>query len=302
MIERVRADYHNPHLKVDILAHSNGGLLARYYARYGNNDYLDTAPSNVPLTYSGASAIRRLLIVGTPNLGSIQPVLSHVRGEEIGLRKIPAEVIASTSGAPQLMPHPAIPWLMDSGGNIINRDVFEISTWRDYKWSIFDPRVRERTIRRKGGGASGRRYLEILESYLEKHLARGRNFMLLLSRQSDVRDFKPYVFGGDCNATVARLIVEKQFNKLTAREHPGTIINSKMDIDYHDLIHDPGDSVVTRNSLLGRYENDTINGYDNISPMILSHSVFLCEKHQFLTGNATFQNNLLHTLFNKVST
>lgn len=302
MIERVRADYQDPHLKVDILAHSNGGLLARYYARYGNNDYLDTNPSNVPLTYSGASAIRRLLIVGTPNLGSMQPVLSHVRGEEIGLRKIPAEVIASTSGAPQLMPHPAIPWLMDSGGNIINRDVFEISTWRDYKWSIFDPRVRERTIHRKGGGATGRRYLEILESYLEKHLVRGRNFMLLLSRQSDVRDVKPYVFGGDCDATVARLIVEKQFNKLIAREHPGTIINSKMDIDYHDLIHDPGDSVVTRNSLLGRYENDTINGYDNISPMILSHSVFLCEKHQFLTGNATFQNNLLHTLFNNVST
>jgi hypothetical protein len=24
--------------------------------------------------------------------------------------------------------------------------------------------------------------------------------------------------------------------------------------------------------------------------------VFLCEQHQFLTGNRTFQNNLLHTL------
>ena len=301
IIERVRADYQDPHLKVDILAHSNGGLLARYYARYGNNDYLDTDPSNVPMNYSGASAIRRLLIVGTPNLGSMQPVLSHVRGEEIGLRKIPAEIIASISGAPQLMPHPAIPWLMDTDGNIIDGDVFEISTWQNYEWSIFDSRVRERTIRRKGGGATGRRYLEILESYMEKHLLRGRNFMLLLSRQSDDRDVTPYVFGGDCNATVARLIIEKQFNKLIAREYPDTIIGSRLGIDYDDLIHDPGDSVVTRDSLLGRYEGKPINGYDSISPMMFSHSVFLCEKHQSLTGNATFQNNLLHTLFNNVS-
>lgn len=302
MIERVRADYNDPHLKVDLLAHSNGGLLARYYARYGNKDYLDTNLSNVPLTYSGASAIRRLLIVGTPNLGSMQPVLSHVRGEEIGFRKIPAEVIASISGAPQLMPHPAVPWLVNSGGNIINRDVFDISTWRDFKWSIFDPKVRERTIRRKGGGAAGKRYLEILEAYLAKHLVRGRNFMLLLSRQSDVRDVKPFVFGGDCEATVARLIVEKQRNKLIAREHPDKIEIPQTDIDYYDVMHDPGDSVVTRNSLLGIYENDLIYGYDAISPMKISHSVFLCEEHQLLTGNPTFQNNLLHTLFNNFST
>ena len=301
MIERVRADYQDPRLKVDILAHSNGGLLARYYARYGSEDYLDKDPSSVPLTCAGAPAIRRLLIVGTPNLGSMQPVLSHVRGEEIGLRKIPAEVIATISGAPQLMPHPAIPWLMDADGNIIDRDVFEISTWRDYQWSIFDSGVRERTMRRKGGGAAGERYLEVLEAYMEKHLRRGRNFMLLLSRESDARDVTPYVFGGDCNATVARLIVEKQFNKLIAREYPDTIITSRLGIDYDDLIHDPGDSVVTRESLLGRYEGETINGYDSISPMMLSHSVFLCEKHQSLTGNATFQNNLLHTLFNDVS-
>ena len=302
MIERIRADYNDPHLQVDILAHSNGGLLARYYARYGNQDYLETNPSDVPLTYSGAPAIRRLLIVGTPNLGSMQPVLSHVRGEEMGLRKIPAEVVATISGAPQLMPHPAIPWLVDSRGDYIERDVFDIASWREFKWSIFDPKVRERTIQRKGGGITGKRYLDILEAYLEKHLLRGKNFMLLLSRQSDARDVKPFVFGGDCDATVARLVVEKQRRKLVAREHPDRITSPQAGVDYHDVIHDPGDSVVTRSSLMGSYEGQLINGYDSIVPMQLSHSVFLCEKHQFLTGNPTFQNNLLHTLFNKYST
>jgi pimeloyl-ACP methyl ester carboxylesterase len=296
LIERIRFDYEDPGLQVDILAHSNGGLLARYYARYGAIDHLDTAHATP--SHAGAPAIRRLLLVGTPNLGSMQPVLSHVRGEEIGLRKIPAEVVATTSGAPQLMPHPAIPWLVDRRGDAIARDVFDLETWREYQWSIFDPNVRERTVRRKGGGAAGRRYLEILEAYLGKHLARGRNFMLLMSSASSGQDVKPFVFGGDCDATVARLVVEEVRGKMVARERPESILNPVTGVDYQDLIHDPGDSVVTRNSLLGRCETELLPGFSPLRPMPISHSVFLCEQHQLLTGNATFQNNLLHTLLN----
>jgi pimeloyl-ACP methyl ester carboxylesterase len=296
LIERIQFDYQDPGQQVDILAHSNGGMLARYYARYGATDHLDTGDATP--SYAGAPAIRRLLLVGTPNLGSMQPVLSHVRGEEIGLRKIPAEVVATTSGAPQLMPHPAIPWLVDSRGDVINRDVFDLETWRDFQWSIFDPHVRERTIRRKGGGAAGRRYLEILEAYLAKHLARGRNFMLLMSSESTEPDVKPFVFGGDCDATVARLVVEELYGKMLARERAESIVEPAPGVDYQDLIHDPGDSVVTRNSLLGRYESELLPGFSAIPPMPAAHSVFLCEQHQFLTGNRIFQNNLLHTLLN----
>jgi len=94
-----KAQTRMPDLKVDILAHSNGGLLARYYARYGTHDHLDHGIA-LP-SYAGATAIRRLLMVGTPNLGSMQPVLSHVRGEEMGLRKIPAEVVATIESVMQ---------------------------------------------------------------------------------------------------------------------------------------------------------------------------------------------------------
>jgi len=38
--------------------------------------------------------------------------------------------------------------------------------------------------------------------------------------------------------------------------------------------------------------------YDAPPALAVSCTVILCEKHQFLTGNPTFQNNLLHTLFN----
>ena len=295
LIWQIRADYGKPDLRVDILAHSNGGLLARYYARYGPVDHLEHG--SAPPTYAGATAIRRLLMVGTPNLGSMQPVLSHVRGEEMGLRKIPAEVVATISGAPQLMPHPALPWLLDTRGNLIAKDVFDMDTWRELRWSIFDPDVRSRTIARKGGGRVGRRYLDRLEAYLEKHMARGRNFLQLIAAETDSRDVRPFVFGGDCDATVARLIVEQVRGKLLARENPVKLVRPERDLNYHDLIHDPGDSVVTRNSLLGSAPQALMSGFDPPAPPALSHAVFLCEQHQFLTGNAVFQNNLLHTLF-----
>jgi len=294
LIEQIRADHGDSRLQVDILAHSNGGLLARYYARYGTVDHLEGGPA-IP-TFDGVPAIRRLLLVGTPNLGSMQPVLSHVRGEEMGLRKVPAEVIATIPGAPQLMPHPALHWLVDRRGDPIDRDVFAPETWRDFRWSIFDPKVRERTIRRKGGGAGGRRYLRILEHYLARHLARGRRFIDLMARDVGPEDIRPYVFGGDCDATVARLVVEEVRDRRVACERANAVRRPLPGVDYQALIHDPGDSVVTRESLLGFSEQPLRPGFPAIPRLRITHSVFLCERHQFLTGNAIFQNNLLHTL------
>jgi len=70
-------------------------------------------------------------------------------------------------------------------------------------------------------------------------------------------------------------------------------------IDYHNLINDPGDAVVTRSSLVGHCRAELLPGFEDIAPLRVSHSMFLCEQHQFLTGNPIFQNNLLHTLFRR---
>jgi hypothetical protein len=48
---------------------------------------------------------------------------------------------------------------------------------------------------------------------------------------------------------------------------------------------------------MGRWENELMPGFQAIPRPAVSHSVFLCERHQFLTGNPIFQNNLMHALF-----
>ena len=294
LIERIRADYGDPRLQVDILSHSNGGLLARYYARYGDAELPESGPFHP--TGEGAPAIRRLLLVGTPNLGTIQPVLSHLRGEEVVLRKIPHEVIATFTGAPQIMPHPAVPWLLDVKGRPLDHSLYDIATWRALGWSLFDDYVADRTARRHGGGAEGRAYLAMLREYLAKHLRRGRRFMEALSVPAPGLEPPLHVFGGDCELTLARVVVERIGSRLVGRERVSDIAGPVPGVDYEALMFEPGDAVVTRASLLGRRTLNVAAPRAEIESLRVAHNLFLCERHQQLTGNPSFQDNLLNAL------
>ena len=289
-IERVAEIHQDPDLVVDILAHSNGGLLARYYARYGAQDVI--AKPVVPGP-AGRRRIRRLLLLGTPNLGSMQAVLSHVRGEEIGLRRIPAEVVATCPGATQLMPHPGQNWLVDIHGKPVDLDLYDIETWRRLRWSIFSNEVKNRIVRNSDSRRAAEAYKEILEAYLARSLERGRLFQQSLSLPARRDEPRPYVFGGDCEPTVARLVIERDGPLYRGRERAEAIRNPMPDVDYMALIYEPGDTVVTRSSLLGRPRAGEL---EHVGPLELSHSVFLCESHQTLTANFSFQDNLLYTL------
>jgi pimeloyl-ACP methyl ester carboxylesterase len=294
LIQRIRDRHGDPTLRVDILAHSNGGMLARYYARNGGRDLSWGVPPAPD--FAGAGSIRRLLLVGTPNLGSLQPVLSLLRGEEIGLRRIPPEVVATCTGIAQMMPHTGIPWLIDLAGQKLSADIYDIQTWREFGWSLFDDHIAERTIATHGGGREGRLHLALLRAYMERQLLRGRRFAESFATPPDPRDVRTWVFGGDCEPTLARLVVESVDGRLCPRERVSDIVAPVDGVDYATLMHEPGDTVVTRWSLLGRRTPDVSAPRGAHESLRVAHSVFLCERHQALTGNATFRDNLFNAL------
>lgn len=295
LIERIRAEHQNPGLRVDVIAHSNGGLVARYLLRHGRGELPGAGPVEPAPAPASATAVRRLLLVGTPNLGTLQPVLSLLRGEEIGLRHIPPEVVATCPGITQLMPFPGVPWLVDLQGNAIDADLYDLGTWREFGWSVFDARIAARIVTAHGGGVAGRCYLDRLREYLGRSLEGGRRFALSFMASTDPPDVPTWLFGGDCEPTLARLALESVAGRLYVRESPAAIAAPGRH-GCADVMFEPGDAVVTRSSLLGRRSLDATAPPAGVAPLQAAQPMFICSRHQQLPGDATLQDNLLHAL------
>ena len=293
-IEQIRLDYADPSLKVDLVAHSMGGLIARYYLRYGEHDTLDDNEFNVNL--HGADRVRRVILLGTPNLGSVSALHSFIKGFKIGARAVPTESLATMPSAYQLFPHALNDWIVTIAGKPLNRDLFDIEFWRRFQWSIFDPRVRARIIQRYDNEAEGTAYLELLERYFDKHLERARRFTWSLTVPLPAQPYQLIVMGGDCKLTPARIIVEEVNGISEIRLWPREIKRSNTAVDYDLLMLEPGDGTVTKASLLARESLDPSIPRHKWVSFPLDYPIFLCESHTSLTSNATFQDSLLNTL------
>jgi pimeloyl-ACP methyl ester carboxylesterase len=293
MLAQIRRDHRNPSLKVDLVAHSNGGLIARYYARFGTADLLDG--NDFPVTQAGARQIRRLILLGTPNFGSVDALRSLIEGKRVGLRKIPPEVLMTMPSIFQLLPHALNDWLLGHSGRPLRRDVFDVTIWRRFEWAIFDPVVRER-IRQQYVDGDPEQHLAEMERYFAHHLERARRFSWALSVPEPKAGIRPIIFGGDCELTTARLLVEEKDGDSVLRLHPDDIERPLPGIDYHRLMLEPGDGTVTKASLLAREALDPSRQRHAYSHFPNDYSFFLCVAHDQLTGNASFQDNLLHAL------
>lgn len=298
-IDQIREDYKQPSLKVDIVAHSMGGLITRYFIRYGKQDVLNDNDFDQKVNMYGAERLRRVILLGTPNLGSIKTLNLFITGVKIGINKIGTETLATMPSLYQLFPHPINDWIVKSDGQPLDRDLFDVNIWRRFQWSIFDPEVRKELLAKFDDKAKGKAYLSTLEAYFEKQLERARRFVWSLTIPLEEPHPKLTVFGGACHLTAARLIVEEVNGESIIRMHPDEITMPVDGIDYDALLLEPGDGSVTKASLLGRNVLDPSVKRHKYSYFPLDNSFFLCVSHRGLTGNLNFQDNLLNTLLSR---
>lgn len=297
-VRQIRADHRDPSLRVDMVAHSMGGLLTRYFLRYGTEDVLDD--NRLQPNLHGRDLVRRVILLGTPNLGSVTSVQAFIEGVPVGFGTIPTEVLVTMPSSYQLFPHPiAGNWLATTAGDYLDRDVFETRIWRAFEWSIFDPEVRARITWDAGDEAAGRERLALLERYFEKHIERGRRFVWSLTVELDETPWELVVLGGDCNLTPKTLVVEEIDGESVVRLRPQEIDRPASGVDYDALMLEPGDGTVTKSSLLARNALDPAVPRHPYIFFPLDFSFFICEAHDQLTGNITFQDNLLHLLLSR---
>jgi pimeloyl-ACP methyl ester carboxylesterase len=298
-IDQIRLEYQQPDLKVDLVAHSMGGLISRYFIRYGKQDVLDGNDFDQKINLYGGERVRRVILLGTPNLGSVRALQVFITGVKLGFKEIGTETLATMPSLYQLFPHPLNDWLVTAEGKPLERDLFDVRIWRRFQWSIFNPDVRERIRDTFDTAEEAEAHLTTLEAFFEKSLERARRFVWSLTIPLPENHPKLVVFGGACNLTPARILVEEVDGESMVRIRPEEVTQPVAGIDYDELLLEPGDGSVTKASLLGRNTLDPSVKRHKYSFFPLDHSVFLCVSHNSLTGNLNFQDNLLNTLLSR---
>ena len=291
LIEKIRLDYNDPHLRVDIVAHSMGGLIARYYERYGTVDVLDG--NTFQVTGLVLSKLRRVVLLGTPNQGTVTAVHKFLNGYRVGISALPTEGVATMPSTYQLFPHPLVDWVVNIEGKPLDFDIFDVDFWRRYEWSIFDHRIQRRMDRHRDTWPQQ----DVFERWFQKRLERGRRFAWsLMVPAGPVPLIKPLLLGGDCVPTPRRLVFENIGGESIARLRPEQIVAPVPGVDYESLMFAPGDGSVTRSSLLSRQD---------LSPEVPKHEQeslepgqekFVCAEHDALTSDDELLDALIEYL------
>lgn len=138
-----------------------------------------------------------------------------------------------------------------------------------------------------------------LRHYFHKQLERARRFVWSLSVREKSSPIDYIVFGGDCTLTPARIVVEEVDDDSVVCFYPDDVKNKISGVDYAELMLEPGDGRVTKPSLLARHQLDPTVPRHPYSYFPLAYPVLFCEEHSRLTGNLSFQNNLLNILLTR---
>jgi pimeloyl-ACP methyl ester carboxylesterase len=295
LIEQLRRDYDDPNLKVNVIAHSMGGLITRYYLRYGTADALE-GEGDFPINMAGAQKVGTAVLLGTPNLGSVSSLQSMLLGHKVGLRRIEPEVLATMPSVYQLLPHPLTDWSVDPGGKDLDLDLYDAATWKRLQWSVFDPAVVGRVRARFKAPGEADAYVSALQAYFARNLERARRFIWSVTFEEPSSPVRFVVFGGDCALTPARIVIESQAGRSLARLFPADVQHRVPGVDYGRLMLEPGDGEVTKPSLLAREALNPIAPRNDALFFPLAYAFFLCESHERLTANINFQDNLLNVL------
>ncbi len=135
--ERLRLHGKRGDVKFDIIAHSMGGLVARYYLMYGGQPL--NANGDMPVTWAGARHVEKLIMVATPNAGSIYPVQQLTQGFKLApfLPRVDTAVVATMPSMYELMPR-------GEDGPVIDKDsrplaIYDTATWQKLRWGLADP-------------------------------------------------------------------------------------------------------------------------------------------------------------------
>lgn len=291
-VENVKKQLGKPDQRFDIIAHSMGGLIARYAAMYGNAALPPAGRKPVP-TWAGDKLFGKIVLLGTPNEGSPLTLEGFINGETFGpvainlpfVRNVSRFDVFTMPAAYELLPAPGTFRLMDSDMKQVEVDLYDPKVWARYGWDpIEDPKF-ARTFT-----PAERKAAPI---FFAKMLERAKLFHEALSSSSMSKPSVEFALvGSECKETVngAALRRNSKDGELTTlfsapdqKRKDGNTADAKA---LRAAIYSPGDGIVSTYSFLA-------TGKLSIVP---ASTKFFCEGHNRLAANADIQDYLINLL------
>ncbi|HEX2489693.1 MAG TPA: hypothetical protein VHR27_09825 [Blastocatellia bacterium] len=322
MIEELKRRLGRPDLRFDLVTHSMGGLVARYYAMYGERDVLDVVVACPD--WSGARNLNRVLMIAAPNAGSMNALRVLLKGfsamsfampfralprsfsRQMPFARVGLRVTFTLPAIYQLLPPRGHARFFSAHLSPLPVDLYDQETWRRFKWSAaFDEAsIRQELVRmtaRMGlnaARADSLRRASEREVFLRVVLRRAAAFHNALAVEAPPPPSLRFSFiGGDCIPTLdGAVIIIGVFPRtiFSAAELPGDKWSRRKAAE---LIFNPGDGTITRNSLFGRPPAAQLAVAVPTS-MRSTHvgTTLFCDSHNGLSHDRMMQDNLLTAL------
>jgi pimeloyl-ACP methyl ester carboxylesterase len=281
MLESLAEARGDARARFNVIGHSMGGLVARYYLRYGTAEPTESAP----VTWAGASRIQNLVLVAVPNAGSIHSFEAVLNGNRVGFSytTLSAPVISRMPAIYQILPPQGTNPLVDLRGDAVPADLHDPETWERYGWGPYQPR----SPKDDDGGTPAHRAK--WREFLAAALARAKAFHSALARPpASPCPSRVVLLGGDCLPTLGRAILPR-----TKGAIPRFLPKSEEEAA---AMMEAGDGRVTRASVLASHlphaeESDPGSGLPEVS-----HAFFGSADHHGIYREPTFQSILLRLL------
>jgi pimeloyl-ACP methyl ester carboxylesterase len=322
MIEQLKLRLGRPDLRFDIIAHSMGGLVARYYAMYGGRDITDAAVA-CP-NWPGAQNLNRVIMIATPNGGAVNALRVLLRGfsalsfaapfhslprnfgRKLPFARVGPMVTFTVPAIYQLLPPRGQARFFSAALNPISVDLYDVETWRRYQWSVaFDGAFRRREFERltaqlgpKAASAESSRRAAERERFLQVVLRRSAAFHSALAVDCPPPPTLRFMFiGGDCTPTLDGVVIVNGLFPRAIFGLPEFRGDKWSRRKAADLLYNPGDGTITRHSLFGRPPNaqPAVAVPTSMRSPRVGTAIF-CDTHNGLTHDRTMQDNLLTEL------
>lgn len=271
-------------IKFDVVAHSMGALLLRYFMRYGDQQLEGEGPH---LDWRGASYFDRAVFVAPPNAGTALTLLYLTEGRDFGrpiLPFYPPAILGTYASLYQMLPRPRhqpVLWGGDAAAPLEN--LFDPVIWRRYEWGLAAPdqdRVRAQLLPTVTGAADR---LSIATVMQERLLRKARAFAAALDRPAGrASGVEAMLVAGDALRTPQTLSMDEQSGRLFI-------------LDYG-----PGDGTVLRSSALLDERSDESWTPTVQSPLRFNSTLLLPGDHLGLTRSSAFSDNVLYWLLEDV--